>query len=92
MGKIPVFYGNPGEDPEAYLREFKRACISNGDRKPKEWTELLPSFLEGRALKWAEEQNEELLEDWDKLCSAILDEFLPEEKYELLLILGKLQW
>eukprot|EP00249_Psilotum_nudum_P025171 c29402_g2_i1 orf=160-669(-) len=85
MGKIPVFYGNAGEDVEVYLRDFKRACIANGDRAQANWLELLPSFLEGKALTWYEEQERAVRETWASLSQALIEDFQPEEKYEDLL-------
>jgi len=44
---IPIFCGNKGEDPETFLREYKRACIGMGLRTAVEWLNFLPKFLEG---------------------------------------------
>jgi len=51
---IPVFRGSKGEDPEMFLREYKRACISTGLRITTEWLNFLPKFLEGTASFWFE--------------------------------------
>jgi len=39
---IPVFRGSKGEDPEVFLREYKRACIGMGLRTTTEWLNFLP--------------------------------------------------
>jgi len=44
---ILIFCGNKGEDPETFLREYKRACIGMGLRTAVEWLNFLPEFLEG---------------------------------------------
>jgi len=46
---IPIFRGSKGEDPEVFLREYKRACIGTGLRTAAEWFNFLPEFLEGTA-------------------------------------------
>jgi hypothetical protein len=40
---IPVFRGSKGEDPEVFLREYKKACIGTGLRTAVEWL-LFPNF------------------------------------------------
>jgi len=44
---IPVFRGSKGEDPEVFLREYKRACIGTRLRTAVEWLNFFPEFLEG---------------------------------------------
>jgi len=51
---IPVFRGSKGEDPEVFLREYKRACIGTGLRTTTEWLNFLTEFLEGTASYWFE--------------------------------------
>ncbi len=51
---IPVFRGSKGEDPEVFLREYKRACIGMGLRTIAEWFNFFPEFLEGTASLWFE--------------------------------------
>jgi len=46
---ILVSRGSKGEDPEVFLREYKRACIGTGFRTATEWLHFLPKFLEGTA-------------------------------------------
>jgi len=49
---ILVFRGSKGEDPEVFLREYKRVCISMGFRTATEWLNFLPEFLKGTASLW----------------------------------------
>jgi len=51
---IPVLKGSKGEDPEMFLREYKRACIGTGLRTATEWLNSLPEFLEGTTSFWFE--------------------------------------
>jgi len=51
---IPVFRGSKGEDPEVFLREYKRVCISRGLKTTTEWFNFLPEFLEGTTSHWFE--------------------------------------
>jgi hypothetical protein len=34
MVSIPVFDGGAKADPEKFLKQFKRACMANGDKDP----------------------------------------------------------
>jgi hypothetical protein len=43
----PVFRGSKREDPEVFLREYKRASIGTGLRTAMEWLNFPPKFLEG---------------------------------------------
>jgi len=49
MVAIPVFEGVSKSDPEIFLRQFKRACMTNGDRTEANWLLLLPIHLEDEA-------------------------------------------
>jgi hypothetical protein len=44
---ILVFRGSKGEDPEVFLREYKKAYINTGLRIATEWFNFFPKFLEG---------------------------------------------
>lgn len=46
---IPIFKGVKDEDPESFLRNYKRTCISTGSRTMNNWVTLLSKFLEIRA-------------------------------------------
>ncbi|KAH8936714.1 hypothetical protein BDL97_17G098800 [Sphagnum fallax] len=61
---ILVFRGSKGEDPEVFLREYKRACIGTGLRTIAEWLNFLPEFLE-----------EELKGSWNDITKALVKEF-----------------
>ncbi len=41
---ILVFRGSKGEDPEMFLREYKRACIGTGLKTGVEWLNFLLEF------------------------------------------------
>jgi len=45
----PVFDGANKADPEKKLRQFKRACMANGDRDELAWLEMLPIHLDDEA-------------------------------------------
>jgi len=51
---IPVFRGSKGENPEMFLKEYKRAYIGTGLRTAAEWLNFLLEFLEGMASFWFE--------------------------------------
>jgi len=51
---IPIFRRNKGEDPEVFLREYKRACIGTGFRIVAKWLNFLLEFLEGTTSLWFE--------------------------------------
>jgi hypothetical protein len=51
---ILVFRGSNGEDPEMFLREYKRACIGTGLRIAMEWLNFFLEFLEGMTSLWFE--------------------------------------
>jgi hypothetical protein len=44
---IPIFRGNKGEDPEMFLKEYKKACIGIGLRIATKWLNFFLEFLEG---------------------------------------------
>jgi hypothetical protein len=83
---IPVFRGSKGEDPEMFLREYKRACIGMGLRTAMEWLNFLPEFLEGSALIWFERQTEELKESWIDITKALVKEFSVKNAYKSLIL------
>ncbi len=51
---IPIFRGSKGENPEVFLREYKRACIGTGLRTITKWLNFLLEFLEGTTSFWFE--------------------------------------
>ncbi len=53
---IPVFRGSKGEDPEVFLREYKRACIGTGLRTIAECFNFLLEFLKRTTSFWFEPQ------------------------------------
>jgi hypothetical protein len=44
---IPVFRGSKGENPEVFLKEYKRTCINIRFRTTIEWLNFFLEFLEG---------------------------------------------
>ena len=85
MGKIHVFYWRKNENVELYLRDFKRACIGNGDRRPEDWLQLLPSFLEDEDLRGFKKLLVDRRETWDNLSVALIENFEHKDRYENLL-------
>jgi hypothetical protein len=45
---IPIFKGMKDEDPESFLRNYKKACISTGSRTTENWITFILKFLERR--------------------------------------------
>jgi hypothetical protein len=85
MTVFPVFYGEDKEDPEAYLREFRRACDANNDRDEASWVQLLPDFLEKAARPWYLRQPIVIKTNWDQLRQKFIAEFQPRESYQSLM-------
>jgi hypothetical protein len=72
---IPIFRVSKGEDPEVFLREYKRASISTGLKTTTEWLNFLPEFLESTASLWFERQTEKLKGSWIDTTKALMKEF-----------------
>jgi hypothetical protein len=83
---IPVFRESKGEDPEVFLREYKRACIGTRLRTATEWLNFLPEFLEGTASLWFERQTEELKGSWVDITKALVKEFSVKNVYQNLIL------
>jgi hypothetical protein len=83
---ILVFRGSKGEDPEMFLREYKRACIGTGLRTVAEWLNFLPEFLEGTVSLWFERQTEELKGSWINITKALVKEFFVKNVYQNLIL------
>ena len=83
---IPVFRGSKGEDPEVFLREYKRACIGTGLRTAVEWLNFFPEFLEGTASHWFERQTEALKGSWNDITKALVKEFSVKNVYQNLIL------
>ena len=69
---IPVFKGVKDEDPESFLRNYKRTCKSG---TTENWVTFLPEFLEGRACQWYERQPEATKLSWEHLSVGLIMEF-----------------
>jgi hypothetical protein len=83
---ILVFKGSKGEDPEIFLREYKRACIGTGLRTAAEWFNFLPEFLEGSASLWFGRQTKELKGSWIDITKALVKEFSVKNVYQNLIL------
>ena len=42
---IPIFKGVKDEDPESFLKNYKRICISMGSRTTENWVTFYRNFL-----------------------------------------------
>ncbi len=82
---IPVFKGSKGEDPEVFLREYKRACIGTGLRIATKWLNFLLEFLKGMTSLWFERQTKELKESWNDITKALVKEFSVKNVYQNLI-------
>jgi hypothetical protein len=51
---IPAFMGSKGEDPEVFLKEYKKTCIGIGFKTTVKWFDLFLEFLEGITSHWFE--------------------------------------
>ncbi len=83
---IPIFWGSKGEDPEMFLKEYKRACIGTGLRTATEWLNFLPEFLEGTASLWFKQQTEDLKGSWIDITKALVKEFFVKNVYQNLIL------
>jgi hypothetical protein len=83
---IPVFKGSKGDDPEVFLREYKRACIGTGLKTATEWFNLFPKFLEGTTSHWFEPQTEALEGSWNDMTKALVKEFSVKSVYQNLIL------
>lgn len=85
MVTIPIFNGAVKADPERFLKQFKRACMANGDRTEDSWLELLPIHLDDEASWWYDSQSVEVKECWDLLTKGLMTEFQERESYQVLM-------
>jgi len=83
---IPVFRGSKGENPEVFLREYKRAYIGTGLRTVVDWLNFLFEFLEGMASHWFERQTKELKGSWIDITKALMKEFSMKNVYQNLIL------
>jgi len=83
---IPVFRGSKGEDPEVFLREYKRACIGTGLRIAVKWFNFLLEFFKSTASFWFERQTEELKGSWNDITKALVKEFSMKNVYQNLML------
>jgi hypothetical protein len=59
--------------------------MSNGDRDPIAWLELLPIHLNDEASWWYDVQSGEVKASWDLLTKGLLAKFQEKESYQLLM-------
>jgi hypothetical protein len=81
---ILVFRESKGEDPEVFLREYKRACISTWLRTTTQWLYFFPEFLEGTTSHWFERQTKALKRSWNDITKALVKEFFVKNIYQIL--------
>ena len=62
MVAILVFNGAVKADPEKFFKQFKRACMANGDQIEDSWLELIPIHLDDEALWWYDNQSDKVKE------------------------------
>jgi predicted solute-binding protein len=72
---ILVFKGSKGENPEVFLREYKRTCISMGLIIVVKWINFFPEFLKSTASQWFERQTKALKGSWNDIIKALVKEF-----------------
>ncbi len=53
---IPIFWGSKREDPEVFLREYKRACFGTKLIIITKCLNFSSGFLEGITSHWFEQQ------------------------------------
>ncbi|BBN11547.1 hypothetical protein Mp_5g12840 [Marchantia polymorpha subsp. ruderalis] len=82
---IPVFAGTKEEDPESFLKSYKRACISTGSRTSENWSTLLPKFLEGKTSQWYERQSDNMKSSWEHKSIGLVRESGKKDSYEVLI-------
>jgi len=86
MVTIPVFDSTSKADPKKFLRQFKRACMANGDQDEAAWLEMLPIHLDDEASRWYDTQSIEVKVNWLLLTKELLNEFQEKESYQTLLV------
>jgi hypothetical protein len=72
---IPVFDGSANSDSKRFFKQFKGACMVNGDRDPVAWMELLPIHLDDEASWWYDAQRGDVKASLDLLTKGLLAEF-----------------
>lgn len=75
MVSIPVFEGASKSDPEKFVRQFKRACMTKGDRTEVAWLSLLLIHSEDEAAWWYESKTNGTKRSLDSLTRALCREF-----------------
>jgi len=83
---ILVLKGSEGEDPNVFLREYKRACIRMGFRTTTKWFNFFPEFLKGITSHWFEWQIEALKGSWNDIIKALVKEFSVKNVYQNLIL------
>ena len=82
---IPIFKGVKDEDPESFLKKYKRTCISTRSRTMKNLITFLPKFIEGTTCQWYERQPEATKLSWKHLSVGLITEFGKNHSYETLI-------
>ena len=74
---FPIFYGQPGADPDRHIKEFLTSCNSNNARHETHWLAIFPGTLQGSARDWFNRQSNGTFANWDDLRTTFLNTFRP---------------
>lgn len=74
-----VFSGIGGLTSGAFVRTIRQQAMAQGKQKDDQWmAQLAAGYLDGQALNWFEEQDEETQESWKLLRRGLLQRWNPE--------------
>lgn len=77
---VVVFRGLPGEPCEEFIRCVRGRAFSEGKQRDNEWIcDFASTCFTGRALRWYEELDEEIQQDWKLLRQALLRQYPPAD-------------
>lgn len=82
---ILVFSGTKVEDPELFLRSYKRACISTSSQTYESWSTFLPEFFEAKASQWYKRQSDNTKSSSEHVSIGLVREFGRKDSYEVLI-------
>ena len=82
IAPFPIFYGELGEDPDAYLERFQVVATAN-DQPQRKWATSFPGNLLEEAQRWYTSLNPRP-NDWDDLRNNFLNHFRPQAYHNAL--------
>jgi hypothetical protein len=82
---IPILKGSKGEDPEVFLKEYKRVCIGTGFKTTTQWINFSPEFLKSITSYQFECQTKALKGSWNDITKALMKEFFVKNVYQNLI-------